>query len=361
MGLKRDQLEALRRLAAGNDTTDQRDQVAGQSLVAGAMRGRALFLGCSGDLEKLRLSLEGSAIALGFTRTGEYIFEHGAVTVEAGDAGPDFARSLASWLGVPLDDSGAGRSEVEVTYARLGAGRDAGGDRWDLFKLFVAAGEQHAELFLRVRADRQQAAFAEKWSDYREPLALLIDAAVGLGRGALPHRPLAVGGRQIELSLPPDWIASDGKGCVKVTDPGDDCLLELSYFHLPPLAPGAPGVAEQLEITLAESDHPAPITATRRLGVDLAWGEYDFECADEHRGDTVRAARGRWTLASNGTIQAFLTFYYWVDDASWAVPAWERLIDTMRLGDGAGLSGYGSGPLHWTDEPPSDLIPDVSR
>jgi len=39
-----------------------------------------------------------------------------------------------------------------------------------------------------------------------------------------------------------------------------------------------------------------------------------------------------------------LTFYCWADDAAWAVPAWERVVATLALGDGRQLA---SPAEHW--------------
>ena len=43
-------------------------------------------------------------------------------------------------------------------------------------------------------------------------------------------------------------------------------------------------------------------------------------------------------------FQVLLTFYCWADDAAWAVPAWERVVATLALGDGRQLA---SPAEHW--------------
>jgi hypothetical protein len=39
-----------------------------------------------------------------------------------------------------------------------------------------------------------------------------------------------------------------------------------------------------------------------------------------------------------------MTYCYWQDEAAWAVAAWERMVDTLRLGDGVPLE---SPRDHW--------------
>ena len=38
----------------------------------------------------------------------------------------------------------------------------------------------------------------------------------------------------------------------------------------------------------------------------------------------------RLLLGSNGMFQILMTYYYWADDASWAVPIWARIFETIR-------------------------------
>ena len=36
-------------------------------------------------------------------------------------------------------------------------------------------------------------------------------------------------------------------------------------------------------------------------------------------------------MAAKGRVQALALFYYWVEDAAWAIPAWEWILGTLRL------------------------------
>lgn len=145
----------------------------------------------------------------------------------------------------------------------------------------------------------------------------------------------------VEFAYPHDWSFSpDPAGFAKLEDPKKDCLLEVSYLHLPPLLPEAPDVASRLRHVLDESKEGrgAGITSIDRGDLRLAWADYSFESADRERGGIQRAARGRWLLADNARFQVLMTYYYWVDDAGWAVPAWERIVATLRLGFGEQLA-----------------------
>jgi len=149
----------------------------------------------------------------------------------------------------------------------------------------------------------------------------------------------------IELSLPPDWIVQDGDRSMIITDPKGNCVLEVSYMHLPPRLADALSIAERLRALLASQGHVLPVRTSSQAGIDLAWADFAIAAGVPASG---RAARGRWLLAGNGPIQVFIAFYYRVHDTAWAVPAWERIVATLRLGDGAGVMGFSVGPRSWT-------------
>lgn len=139
----------------------------------------------------------------------------------------------------------------------------------------------------------------------------------------------------VELAIPRDWkVKPDPAGFMKIEDAAEDCLLEVSYLRIPPLAPGAPTAAERLEAVLPVK---VPVTASDRGDLRQAWADYPYESDDPERGGR-RPARGRWFIAENGRFQVLATFYYWVDDAARVLPAWERIVATLRLGFGEQLS-----------------------
>jgi len=151
----------------------------------------------------------------------------------------------------------------------------------------------------------------------------------------------------VEFGYPGDWtVTPDPEGHIKLTDPAGQARLEASYLRLPSLPPDAPSVEERLRYALTEAPEAGPLTpiaTVERTDMQLAWAEYRYECDDTDRGER-RRARGRWLVAANRHFQALLTYCYWDDDAGWAVPTWERIVETLRLGDGVPLE---SPKDHW--------------
>ena len=151
----------------------------------------------------------------------------------------------------------------------------------------------------------------------------------------------------VEFSYPRDWtFTPDPAGFAKLIDPTDSARLEVSYLKLPPLPPDAPTVEERLRYALAEAPDAGPLTPVvneERAGMQLSWADYRYECDDTERGER-RTAHGRWLVAANRLFQVLMTYYYWDDDAAWAVAAWTRMVDTLRLGDGVPLE---SPKDHW--------------
>ncbi|MFQ5830449.1 MAG: hypothetical protein ACE5JD_15025 [Candidatus Methylomirabilia bacterium] len=152
----------------------------------------------------------------------------------------------------------------------------------------------------------------------------------------------------VELGVPKGWsVESDPEGFVKLKDPTESCMLELSYLRLPPPLPSIPPLRERLRLALedtAEAAGYSPIVLSERPGIRLAWAEYVYDCDDTDRGER-RKTRGRWLLAANDTFQALLTYCYWADDARWAAPVWEKIVETLELGNGIPLE---SPKDHWS-------------
>jgi hypothetical protein len=151
----------------------------------------------------------------------------------------------------------------------------------------------------------------------------------------------------VEFAYPRDWtFTPDPEGFAKLVDPTDSVRLEASYLRLPPLPPDAPTVEERLRHALAEVPEAGPLTpivTVERAAIQIAWADYSYECDDTERGER-RAAHGRWLVAANRFFQALMTYYYWTDDAVWAVAAWERMVETLRLGNAVPLE---SPKDHW--------------
>ena len=151
----------------------------------------------------------------------------------------------------------------------------------------------------------------------------------------------------VEFGYPGDWaVTPDPEGYITLKDSGDRARLEASCLRLPPLGRDAPSVAERLRHGLGAAPEAGPLTpivTVEHAEMQLAWAEYRYECDDTDR-EERRWARGRWVVAANRHVQALLTYYYWDDDAGWAVPTWERIVQTLRLGDGVPLESPND---HW--------------
>jgi hypothetical protein len=138
----------------------------------------------------------------------------------------------------------------------------------------------------------------------------------------------------VELAYPREWtVKANPSRYLELVDPTDSCKLEVSYLKMPSLGPDSPKVSDLLGHVLAgcpDVRAPEPITTQERGSLRLAWTTYTYEAQDTERGE-LRKAFGRWMIGSNGTIFVLFTYYYWADDASWAVPAWERMAGTLRV------------------------------
>ena len=80
----------------------------------------------------------------------------------------------------------------------------------------------------------------------------------------------------------------------------------------------------------------------------FTWIEDVFEAPDEDRMGAVRRAHCRWYVCSNGRTTGQVRFFYWHDDAPWAVPTWQTIIDTVRLGSLPLTSPF----AHWSLKTP---------
>ena len=136
------------------------------------------------------------------------------------------------------------------------------------------------------------------------------------------------------------------QGHLTLTDPSESCRLEVSYARLPPEARSVP-IDVLLRRLLETCRKPALIrksTRSKKQNVGFAWADYVYPSADKRTGDAAEA-HGRWLIASNNLFQLLMTFYYWDNDTKWAVPAWDRFVETTALGDGTQLE---SPEEHWS-------------
>ncbi len=158
----------------------------------------------------------------------------------------------------------------------------------------------------------------------------------------------------VEFFIPGDWsVAPDPAGHLRLTDPRNDCLLEVSYVTIEPPFADAPPVDEFLRQVLKDVPHArnaAPVVSVTRGSTRLATAFYAYRSVDAEKGGPERPAVGRWMIASNGRYQVLITFYHWADDEPWAAPAFERAVESLQLGDGVALKDPSE---HWALRKPS--------
>jgi len=151
----------------------------------------------------------------------------------------------------------------------------------------------------------------------------------------------------VEFLYPEQWSATRSKeGFITLSDPTESCRLEVSYTKVPPEAVGFPvdRLLQKLLTQVPEAGTNPEIETRSESNRRFAWTDCGYPSTNKRTGDEAEA-RGRWLLGSNDLFQILMTYYYWADDASWAVPAWERIVDTLQFGDGSQLE---SPEDHWS-------------
>ena len=151
----------------------------------------------------------------------------------------------------------------------------------------------------------------------------------------------------VEFLYPETWnVSRTREGYITLTDPTESCRLEVSYTKVPPEAAGFPveKLLQKLLAQVPESGSSPEIHSGSDSNRRFAWTDSGYPSTDKRTGDEAEA-RGRWFLGSNDLFQILMTYYYWADDASWAVPAWERIVETLQFGDGSQLE---SPEEHWS-------------
>ena len=336
--------ESIRNVACGVRTLDGRDEVhKGRRIRLAGMDGRALEVRADeldhGGRRRLELRTHnGGELAIVMSPRGELIFPYGDLLIEARDrrCGAAFAEAMASWLGMPLErgpvDLELPPGIVDGGYVRLGTQRDALGVDWEVLKLFVGHDDRAVECFLRLDRERNRGAFTEKWSRYREDLLVTFDGILGAARR--PEARKEVHGVPMAwLSVPLEWTVAGGNGHVKLGDAHHDVMLEISSAQIPRL-PGSPSSAVRLQTVLALSGQASTVIHERDRGdLEIAWAEVLHLADDPVLGTRrQRPACTRWLLALCDIGQVLATFNFWLDDAAWAVPEWERIVSTLRIG-----------------------------
>lgn len=147
----------------------------------------------------------------------------------------------------------------------------------------------------------------------------------------------------VRFDVPNTWVVSEvpDPGGAHFTmfdkpEPDDDLRFQVSVHHLNPEIDWS-GV--ELDTVLAgalggqdDADGRKTVSQTepvliRRPGLTIAWNETLFIDTRENREAYTRAL-----LAHGSLVQAFVTMDFWLEDAGWALPAWDEILRSLRLG-----------------------------
>ena len=140
----------------------------------------------------------------------------------------------------------------------------------------------------------------------------------------------------VRFDFPETWVMLPGDTSFKFYDqqpPDDNCLLEMSIFHLPAGPDWSQLPLKQLLMDTVTGDTKDVLSRgeavyLKRGDLEIAWLETCFVDPGEHR-----EARSRCCLARRGNIQPLFTFAFWPEDAERVTPVWDEVLRTLRLGE----------------------------
>lgn len=141
----------------------------------------------------------------------------------------------------------------------------------------------------------------------------------------------------VRFDFPGDWTVTPGPDAIKFHDrppPDDNCVLQVTVFHLPPDVDWSSlPVAELLRSVNSDDDEQrvisrGEIVAIRRGNVDLAWMETRLIDPGENR-----EAYSRTCLARGANVQALISLDFWPEDAAHLAPVWDEVLRSLRLGE----------------------------
>lgn len=137
----------------------------------------------------------------------------------------------------------------------------------------------------------------------------------------------------VQFWYPEDWKVTPQKNDrIKFEDPGEDCVLEVSYFRLPQVDIPLPSPKEQLWMVMQRQAIAAKeddIQFSEKSGQRMASVEYSFDDPKEHR-----EARAFMAVVNNKLFQALITFAYWPEDTERFKPALQMVLNSFMLGTG---------------------------
>jgi hypothetical protein len=135
----------------------------------------------------------------------------------------------------------------------------------------------------------------------------------------------------VRFDVPDDWIIKPAEQSCVFKDAGDNCVLEVSHWRLPPVDLSGLSVMKLLLDMEDKQGHPVTpeeIMRVERPDLELVWAEHNFLDPVEKR-----IAVGRTCLARGGNVQVLITFAFWPEDRDRFTPAWDEVLRSLQLGN----------------------------
>jgi hypothetical protein len=158
-----------------------------------------------------------------------------------------------------------------------------------------------------------------------------LKMAAGHGWRARPGHKIFVADRgALRFDYPVDWVFTPGATSCVFKDPGDNCVLEVSFVRLPPIDWSGLPLLKLLMDVDAKDGRSIPeeqIVRVQRPDLEYVWSEHTFMDPGEHR-----EAIGRTCLARGQNVQALITFAFWPEDRERFTPAWDEALRSLQLG-----------------------------
>ena len=142
----------------------------------------------------------------------------------------------------------------------------------------------------------------------------------------------------VRFDFPRGWVSVPQEGgsirlCDKVP-PDDDCALEVSVMHLPPIDWSDLSLAYLLRELKSGPEERGPVTWSgeiveeKRGDLDIAWKASRWIDPTEKR-----EACSFFCLARRKHTQILLTFDYWLDDEPRFGHVWRDALDSLNVGE----------------------------
>ena len=140
----------------------------------------------------------------------------------------------------------------------------------------------------------------------------------------------------VRFDIPRDWSVVVDGGPAKIYDkapPDDNCVLQLSIFHLPPGIDWTELPIDKMLYDATSDDRDGTVLTRgdviykRRRDLEYAWRESRFMDPEEER-----PAYSRTCVARGSNIQPLITFEFWPEDRERLVPVWDEVVRSLRLG-----------------------------